>query len=713
MPRVGQRARRGLNSQGAAADLPGVTARRTLRPALLALLALLLLPVAAADASEPQRYVISAESGTITDEGGQSFSVALENVDPELLMQFGAPDPSLRRAPLRRYVDDWSKAGFDATPPSADLYFTEKGADGPREVAVVLVKQLSGDEKRLTFTAVPLKDGEIGGAGNTEPTAGALRNAEISDINLSLAGGVTPVPEEGTFKKIRDEFNENAQILGILFMALLVFIIWRSIKLVPRTAPQNLKPEAASSVSWEEVAGADDAKEELMEVVQFLRDPKKFRRFGASMPKGVLLHGPPGTGKTLLAKAVAHESGAQFFSQSAAAFVEMFAGLGAARIRRLFAEARKHSPAIIFIDELDAVGGKRGDGVENSEREQTLNQLLVEMDGFAAAEDVVVMAASNLLEKLDPALLRPGRFDRQVFVAPPDVAGREAILEVHARGKPLHDVNLRTVAAQTSGLTGADLANLCNEAAIFCARRDGVAITQADFDMALERVIAGVQSKRVLQPAEKRVVAYHEAGHALCGELLPSVDKVHKISIVPRGKALGFTLNLPEEDRYLKTRDELLDHMAMLLGGRVAEQIVFGKITTGASDDLKRVSDLTYAMVHEYAMGTADSAQAAHRTLAERHLASDVTRRIRDEEQRELAYEAQAMAERLITEHRTQLDALAEALLAHEVLEREQIDEIMAGVERRTDRPAMTGIPTAPQSRPTVTAAEELPRRDT
>jgi len=276
---------------------------------------------------------------------------------------------------------------------------------------------------------------------------------------------------------------------------------------------------------------------------------------------------------------------------------------------------------------------------------------------------------------------------------------------VHTRGKPVHEVDLHTIAAQTSGLTGADLANLCNEAAIFSARRDGVAITQADFDMALERVIAGVQSKRVLQPAEKRVVAYHEAGHALCGELLASVDKVHKISIVPRGKALGFTLNLPEEDRYLKTREELLDHMAMLLGGRVAEQIVFGRITTGASDDLRRVSELTYAMVHEYAMGTADSAQRALQ-VQDNHLASDVTRRIRDEEQRELAFEAQAMAERLITTHREQLDALARALLEHEVLERPQIDAIMAGISPVEDRPRLTG-------RPLVTAAEELPRTDT
>ncbi len=360
--------------------------------------------------------------------------------------------------------------------------------------------------------------------------------------------------------------------LTILFMFLICFFLWRTLKLMPKTKPVQIKPEAKSSIGWDDIAGVDDAKDELREVVEFLRDPKRFAALGARVPKGVLLHGPPGTGKTLLAKAVAHESGAQFFSQSAASFVEMFAGLGAARIRRLFREARKNAPAIIFIDELDAVGARRGSD-NNGEREQTLNQLLVEMDGFNTSGDLVVMAASNLLEKLDPALLRPGRFDRQTFVSPPDVEGRERILEVHTRDKPVDGVDLSKFAARTSGLTGADLANLANEAAIRCARRGGNALTDEDFDQALERVIAGVQSRRVLNAHEKEVVAYHEAGHALVAELLPGVDRVHKISIVPRGKALGFTLNLPDEDRYLKTREELLDHMTVLLGGRVAEQL--------------------------------------------------------------------------------------------------------------------------------------------
>src|SRR6476661_3470936 len=309
------------------------------------------------------------------------------------------------------------------------------------------------------------------------------------------------------FDKIKDFSLEWSGVATLLFMMAMVFFFWRTLKLMPKTKPQQLKPTAKSSIGWDDIAGVEDAKEELQEVVAFLKDPKEFRKLGAKVPKGVMLHGPPGTGKTLLAKAVAHESGAEFFSQSAASFVEMFAGLGAARIRRLFAEARKAAPAIIFIDELDAVGGHRGSDI-NAEREQTLNQLLVEMDGFDGRGDVVVMAASNLLDKLDDALLRPGRFDRQVFVSPPDVAGREKILGVHTQGKPLGECDLAVVAQQTSGLTGADLANICNEAAICCGRRGGTEICQQDFDSALERVIAGVQSRRVLNEHEKQVVAF-------------------------------------------------------------------------------------------------------------------------------------------------------------------------------------------------------------
>ncbi len=513
---------------------------------------------------------------------------------------------------------------------------------------------------------------------------------------LTLLTPVAPTP--GVLDSVRDFANNWQSVFAILFMVALIFVLWRTLRLMPQTKPMQLKPEASLEVGWDAIAGVDEAKSELKEVVEFLREPKPFTRVGAKVPKGILLHGPPGTGKTLLAKAVAHESGAQFFSQSASSFVEMFAGLGAARIRRLFREARKAEPAIIFIDELDAVGARRGSD-NNSEREQTLNQLLVEMDGFASDGRVVVMAASNLLDKLDPALLRPGRFDRQVFVSPPDVRGRERILRVHTANKPLRkDVDLQLVAQQTSGLTGADLANICNEAAIFCARRGDGSISPHDFDSALERVIAGVQSSTTLNAHERRIVAFHEAGHALCRELLQSADRVHKISIIPRGNALGYVVNLPDEDSYLKTREELLDQMTVLLGGRVAEQIVFGAMTTGAANDLQRVEEITHAMIHQYAMGSGDAPQAA---VKDQEALSDHTRRIRDEEQRELAFEAHRTAWELITDHRELLDRIANELLEHETLERAQIDVIMAGVPRVEHR--------APTPELRVAAAQKRP----
>jgi cell division protease FtsH len=499
------------------------------------------------------------------------------------------------------------------------------------------------------------------------------------------------VPLADTSQSVTQRIQQFATdwggVLGLVFMGAIVYVLWRTLKLMPRTKPVQIKPQANLQIGWEDIAGVDEAKFELQEVVDFLQDPRRFQRLGAKVPKGILLHGPPGTGKTLLAKAVAHESGAQFFSQSASSFVEMFAGLGAARIRRLFDEARKAEPAILFIDELDAVGARRGSDM-NSEREQTLNQLLVEMDGFSSSGRLVVMAASNLLEKLDPALLRPGRFDRQVFVSPPDVRGRERILQVHTRNKPIkEDCDLGVVAQQTSGLTGADLANICNEAAIFCARRGGHAVSQHDFDDALERVVAGVQSSTTLNDHERRVVAFHEAGHALCRELLMTVDRVHKISIVPRGRALGYVMNLPDEDSYLKTREELVDQMTVLLGGRVAEQIVFGAVTTGAANDLQRVAEITHAMVHDYAMGTGQ--ETSNTAIIDREALSDLTRRIRDEEQQELAFEAQRAAWGLITSHRDTLERFAEQLLEREVLERPEIDEIMAGVPRIDRRPGL------------------------
>jgi cell division protease FtsH len=462
--------------------------------------------------------------------------------------------------------------------------------------------------------------------------------------------------------------------LPILFMGALVFLVWRTIKLMPRTKPQQLKPSSQSALRWEDVAGCEEAKDELREVVEFLRTPRRFKRLGAKVPKGILLHGPPGTGKTLLAKAVASESGANFFSQSASSFVEMFAGLGAARIRRLFAIAKKNAPAIIFIDELDAVGTKRGSDLSR-EGDQTLNQLLVEMDGFEDNGELVVIAASNRIDQLDPALMRPGRFDRQVLVSPPDLEGRERILGVHTQGKPLGEVDLGAVARQTSGLTGADLANLCNEAAIVAGRNEREFITMADFDAALERVVAGLQTRRVITPDEKRVIAYHEAGHALVRELLPSVDHVHKISIIPRGRALGYTMNMPDEDRYLKSKEELLDYLKVLFAGRAAEDVVFGRVTTGAADDLRRITEISRAMIEEYGMGEqlivrgdgSSSAALSEETLGKR-----------DREQQALIDEAQWESRGLIVDHRELLDELAASLLANETLDRAEINKILA-----------------------------------
>ncbi len=487
----------------------------------------------------------------------------------------------------------------------------------------------------------------------------------------------------------------------LILMALLLWTVWRTLKSLPRTKPAEIRPESAPPIAWDDIAGVEEAKEELREVVDYLRDPKRFRRVGAKVPTGILLYGPPGTGKTLLAKAVAHESGAVFFSQSAASFVEMFAGLGSARIRRLFSAARNQAPAIIFIDEIDAVGGRRGR--DNQEYDQTLNQLLVEMDGFSSAGDVVVLAASNLLEKLDPALLRPGRFDRQIFVSPPDVLGRERILRVHSRGKPVDEsVDYTLLARQTAGLTGADLANICNEAAISAVRRGETAIGMIDFDESLERVLGGMQSRRTLTEHERRVVAYHEGGHALCAELLSSIDRVHRISIVPRGRALGYTMNLPSEDHYLKTREELIDLMTMLLGGRAAEELVFGSITTGAADDLKRVADIAVSMVHEFAMGTGFTSLRVQDDQL-----SEATRRMRDEEVRELADEAFRAAIDLLDGHRPLLDELAAELLGKEVLERADIDRIMADVPKA--RPERR--PSAELGIAAATAVKPLPLR--
>ena len=489
---------------------------------------------------------------------------------------------------------------------------------------------------------------------------------------------------------VGDFFHSSADFattwLPLAFFAILVltaWLLWKTVGMMPRVKPQHPDSRAKSHVDVGRRRRRRGGPGRADGGRRLPAGPKRFERLGAKVPKGLLLYGPPGTGKTLLAKAVAHESGANFYSASASSFVEMFAGLGAARIRKLFAEARKHAPAIVFIDELDAVGAQRSGHGFNREQDQTLNQLLVELDGFEGAEQVVVMGASNRIQDLDQALLRPGRFDRQMLVPPPDLKGRTAILEVHTRGKPLApDVDLSQVARQTSGLTGAELANICNEAAIFAGRRDDAFLTQVDFDAALERVVAGLQQKKVLTEKERRILAYHEGGHALMAHLMGAAMELQKVTIVSRGEALGYAFYLPEEDRYLHTKEELIDRMIVALAGRAAEEVVFGRVTNGAANDLEKVTDIARSMVFEW--GMADSVSS--RTLrADNYALSEETKRLRDSEQASLTDAAYEEALRLLQKHRAPLDRLAAALLERETLVR---DEVHRAARRRPGRVA-------------------------
>jgi cell division protease FtsH len=445
-------------------------------------------------------------------------------------------------------------------------------------------------------------------------------------------------------------------------------------------------------VSFADVAGVDEAANELREIVEFLKNPKKYTSLGGRIPKGVLLVGPPGTGKTLLARAVAGEAHVPFFSLSGSEFVEMFVGVGAARVRDLFAQAEAKAPCIVFIDELDALGRVRSQSAFGSheEREQTLNQLLAEMDGFDSRNGVIIMAATNRPEVLDPALLRPGRFDRQVLVDKPDVRGREAILRIHTRTvKTAPEVDLTVVAARTAGFAGADLANLVNEAALLAARKDKPAVTMDDFDDAIDRLVAGLEKKRVMSPREREIVAYHESGHALVATELPGMDPVHKISIVQRGfGALGYTMQLPLEDRYLMTRRELLNQLSVLLAGRTAEEIALGEISTGAQNDLQRATDIARSMVTQFGMSESLGAvnydgEKRNRFLdvtgaMDRGPYSDDTARVIDHEVKRIMSDAHEQARRVILEHRPTLEAVTRLLLEKEVVEGEELRQIIA-----------------------------------
>lgn len=453
----------------------------------------------------------------------------------------------------------------------------------------------------------------------------------------------------------------------------------------------KLHSEDKIKVTFLDVAGADEAKQELEEVVEFLKHPKKFNDLGARIPKGVLLFGPPGTGKTLLARAVAGESGVPFFSISGSDFVEMFVGVGASRVRDLFEQAKKSAPCIVFIDEIDAVGRQRGAGLGggHDEREQTLNQLLVEMDGFGVNEGIIIIAATNRPDILDPALLRPGRFDRQIVVDKPDVKGRLEILKVHTKGKPVNkDASLDVIARRTPGFTGADLSNLVNEAALLAARRNKKRIEMPELEESVERVVAGPERKsKVISDKEKKLTAYHEAGHTLVGMLLTHTDPVHKVSIIPRGRAGGYTLMLPKEDRYYATRSELLDQLKTLLGGRVAEAVILHEISTGAQNDLERATDLVRKMICEFGMSEAlgpitfgrrqDQQVFLGRDISrDRNYSEEVAASI-DKEVRHLIEDAYSKTEQMLRENIDKLHLIAQALIKHETLEGVELEQLM------------------------------------
>ena len=522
--------------------------------------------------------------------------------------------------------------------------------------------------------------------------------------NPPAKGWTVDVPKQSLFVTFLFSFAPIL-LIGLLFFFMMsqaqggggkVFSFGRSrAKLQDPDVPQT---------TFADVAGADEAIAELREIKDFLANPPKYAAIGAKIPKGVLLYGPPGTGKTLLARAVAGEAGVPFYSISGSDFVEMFVGVGAARVRDLFAQAKLHAPAIVFVDEIDAVGRQRGAGMGggHDEREQTLNQLLVEMDGFEANGSVILIAATNRPDVLDPALLRPGRFDRQIAVDRPDLKGREEILKVHAKGKPLaKDVQLVSYARRTPGFTGADLANVLNEAALLTAREEKKVISHAELDEAIDRVMAGPQRKsRIMSDDERRVTAYHEAGHALVAYALPHTDPVHKITIMPRGRALGYTMVLPDDDKYSTTRNQLLDQLAYSLGGRAAEELIFHDPSTGASNDIEKATALARAMVTQYGMteaigaiklGSDTSQPFMGRDFGHQRDYSENVAAIVDAEIRKLIENAHHEAYELLVENRVTLDAMVLELLEKETLDKEEIAKIFKKIKKRNNRAAWTG----------------------
>ncbi|GBC84963.1 ATP-dependent zinc metalloprotease FtsH [bacterium HR11] len=557
---------------------------------------------------------------------------------------------------------------------------------------------------------------------------GLLMNGESYSVVVPPATELTPVIELARKNHISVEARKQGRMplysillnaLPFLLLFLLLVAFMRQMQSGSNRALSFGKSRARlfqphqGKVTFNDVAGIEEVKEEVQEIIEFLKNPQKFRRLGGRIPKGVLLIGPPGTGKTLLAKAIAGEAGVPFLSISGSDFVEMFVGVGAARVRDLFDQAKKHAPCIVFIDEIDAVGRQRGAGIGggHDEREQTLNQLLVEMDGFDSSEGIIICAATNRPDILDPALLRPGRFDRRIYVPLPDVKGREAILRVHCRNKPLaDDVDLGRLARGTPGFSGADLANMVNEAALMAARRNHSKITMQDFEDAKDKVIMGLERKSlVMSEEEKRLTAYHESGHALLAYYLPHADPLHKVTIIPRGGALGVTTQLPEDDRHNYSRDYLLDTICILLGGRASEEIFMKTITTGSGNDLEKATDLARRMVCYWGMSDKIGPMTVGRRQDEILFGRDFIQRaeysehmaqIVDEEVRRILNEQYERACRIIEEHRDKLVLLAETLLEHETLTAEEVRQLLETGEIRQPTPSGGPPPTKPSPSP-------------
>ncbi len=558
----------------------------------------------------------------------------------------------------------------------------------------------------------------------------------LSDTPAEIAAEVQRQVEAGEIEEYTTEIAKPSVLGSILagflpIILILVVFFWlmnsmqggggRGVMQFAKSKAKMITKDMPKT-TFSDVAGCEEAIEELGEIKEFLQEPAKFQAVGAKIPKGVLLYGPPGTGKTLLARAVAGEAGVPFYSISGSDFVEMFVGVGASRVRDLFEQAKENAPAIVFIDEIDAVGRHRGAGMGggHDEREQTLNQLLVEMDGFDVRGGVILIAATNRPDVLDPALLRPGRFDRQIQVDAPDLAGRHQILQVHSRGKPMSpDIDLMGVARRTPGFTGADLANVLNEAALLTARLGGKQITNDALDEAIDRVIAGPQRRtRLMSEKEKLVTAYHEGGHALVAAALPGSDPVHKVTILPRGRALGYTMVLPDEDKYSQTRSELLDQLAYMMGGRAAEEMVFHDPTTGAGNDIEKATKLARAMVTQYGMtevlgavklGDTGSEPFLGRDLGHQRDYSEAVAAKVDEEVKKFVAAAHQEAFDILVENRDVLDSLVLALLDKETLDKEEVAEIFKPLRRRPERPAWTGSPTRrPSNIPPIEVPQEI-----